>query len=72
MATAVRRYREERAVVLHPVDFHRLADLEQFLTDLSAFPPIEPSEAAAAAHIDSDTPGSTIVDPARLEDLFPE
>lgn len=72
VATAVHRYREERAVILHPSDFHRLADVEQLVTELSAFSPIEPSAAAMSAHIESDTPGAAIVDPAKLDELFGE
>ncbi len=70
VATTVRRYREERAVVLHPTDFHRLAELEAFLLELSSFPLMKPSDAAITAHVDSDTPGSPIVDPATLDNLF--
>lgn len=72
VATAVRRYREERAVILHPSDFRRLVDLERLATQLSAFTPIEPSPAAARAHIESDTPEAPITDPDKLDDLFGE
>lgn len=72
VATAVHRYREERAVILHPSDFHRLADVERIVTELSAFALIEPSATATSAHIDSDTPGSPVTDPAKLDELFGE
>lgn len=72
IATAVHRYREERAVILHPNDFHRLADVERLVTELSSFEPIEPSAATVKAHIDSDTPEGPITEPATLDELFGE
>lgn len=72
VATTVRRYREERAVILHPADFHRLAGVEQLVAELSSFEGIEPSAAAAEAHIDSDTPGAPITEAAALDELFGE
>lgn len=69
-AALVRRYREERAVILHPRDFRRLADLESLVIELSALETIEPSELARRAHVESDTAGSPTTDPAKLEVLF--
>lgn len=70
VATAVHRYRDERAVILHPTDFHRLAEVERLVTELSSFEPIELSDAAAKAHDESDTPGAPITEPAMLDELF--
>ena len=70
VATAVHRYREERAVILHPDDFHRLADVERLVAELSSFEPIQPSAAAAKAHIESDTPKLPITEPTTLDQLF--
>lgn len=72
MATAVHRYREERAVILHPADFHRLADVERLVSELSSFEPIEPSSAATEAHVETDTPKSPITEPTTLDQLFGE
>lgn len=72
IANAIHRYREERAVILHPTDFHRLVDLERLVMELSALTPIAPSEAAVRAHIESDTPEGAIIDPNTLDELFGE
>lgn len=72
VATAVHRYRQERAVILHPTDFHRLADVERLVTELAAFTPLELSSAASKSHIESDSPGSSITDPNVLNELFGE
>jgi hypothetical protein len=72
VATAVHRYREERAVILHPTDFHRLAGVERLVTELSSFEPIAPSAAAATAHVESDTPEPPITEPDALDELFGE
>lgn len=72
VATAVHRYREERAVILHPADFHRLADVERLVVELAAFDPLELSTSAAEAHLESDTPGAPVTEPAALDELFGE
>jgi hypothetical protein len=70
VATVVSRYRRERAVLLHPDDFHRLDALDALVTDVSASEPAVLSEAAAEAHSDEDTPGEPVTDPALLDELF--
>lgn len=70
VATVVRRYDKERAYVLHPDDFRRLAALEELAAAALATPRIHLSDAALAAHRDEDTAGPTITDPAALHALL--
>lgn len=70
VATVIQRYHQERAVLLHPSDFHRLNDLEELLAEASSVKTPDVSAAALAAHGDSDAPGIPITDPAALDDLF--
>jgi hypothetical protein len=70
VATVVSRYRRERAVLLHPDDFHRLDALDALVADVSATDPLALGDAAAAAHRDEDTPGEPVTDPALLDELF--
>jgi hypothetical protein len=69
-ATVIERYGKERAIVLHPDDFHRLLELEQLAEDAAALEPIELSDEAIRAHREEGTPGEAVTDPAVLAQLF--
>lgn len=69
-AAAVHRYHQERAYLLHPADFHRLAALEQLAASALALPPLTLSPAAISAHVSEGSPGTSITDPARLAALL--
>ncbi|MGH2871381.1 MAG: hypothetical protein ACRDL5_02850 [Solirubrobacteraceae bacterium] len=69
-AAVISRYGKERAIVIHPSDFHRLTELEQMLSAAAALDPIELSYEAIRAHRDEDSPGVPVTDPAALADLF--
>ena len=69
-ATVIERYGKERAIVLHPEDFHRLLELEQLAEDAAQLEPIELSEEAVRAHREEGTPGEPVTDPALLAQLF--
>lgn len=59
IATIVRRYQENRAVVLHPDDYARLVDdsrLVAFLGQVEPLPPATPLE--RKAHALATTPGA--------------
>lgn len=70
VATHVHRYAVSRAVIVHPADFERLEALDRLLSKCAAPKPSAPSEAAAAAHIESVTPGEPVTDPDELRRLF--
>lgn len=55
------RYEEEKSVVLHPDDYHRLAALDEELAAI-ALPGIEMSELVLQAHQLDDTPGVPVED----------
>jgi hypothetical protein len=55
------RYEEEKSVVLHPDDYHRLASLDEELAAI-ALPGIEMSALALQAHQLEDTPGAPVED----------
>jgi len=57
-------------MLVHPADFHRLSDLDQFLTEVARMEPISLSPDAVRAHREEDTPGEPITDPARLAEIF--
>ncbi|MGH2947092.1 MAG: hypothetical protein ACRDPC_12680 [Solirubrobacteraceae bacterium] len=69
-ATVISRYRKERAVLIHPDDFHRLQALEAFISAVIATESLEFSDTAIAAHRSEETPGAPITDPAQLAELF--
>jgi hypothetical protein len=69
-ATVISRYGKERAMLLHPADFHRLDDFDGFLTAVSQLPPLPVSAEGTRAHREEDTPGRPITDPAVLAELF--
>lgn len=71
VATHVNRYKETKAVILHPSDFARFATIESILGDVSMPDKFPFSDAAKAAHIDSVTPsGDPVTDPDELHRLF--
>jgi len=70
VVTVVSRYSSERAMVMHPSDFHRLEALDALLQDAAATDPIAFGDAAIAAHRAEETPGAPITDPAKLAALF--
>jgi hypothetical protein len=63
------RYDEEKSVVLHPDDYHRLASLDEELAAI-ALPGIEMSELALEAHRLEDTPGMPIEDGEAIRALL--
>jgi hypothetical protein len=69
-ATVISRYGKERAIVIHPSDFHRLTELEQLLGTAAALDPIELSAEAIRAHREEGASGDPVTDPAVLADLF--
>jgi hypothetical protein len=66
----ISRYGKERAMLVHPIDFHRLNDFDKFLVEVSRLEPITLSPDAIHAHREADTPGEPITDPALLAELF--
>jgi hypothetical protein len=68
--TVISRYGKERAMLIHPGDFHRLSDFERFLAEVSHLEPILLSPDAVRAHREEDTPGEPITDPALLAEIF--
>lgn len=68
--TVIRRYGKERAMLIHPADFHRINDFDQLLTDVSGLKAITLSPDAVRAHREEDTPGQPIVDPVMLAEIF--
>jgi hypothetical protein len=69
-AAVISRYSQERAVLVHPDDFHRLEALDALLADAAATDSLDFSDAAIAAHRDEETPTEPITDPAQLDELF--
>ncbi len=63
------RYDEEKSVVLHPDDYHRLAALDEELAAI-ALRPLEMSELTLEAHRLEDTPGTAIEDAAQIKALL--
>lgn len=70
VATAVHRFSQERAFILHPEDFHRLLSLEGLLADVAALRAPELSAAAVRAHLEESTPGAAITDPEQIKALL--
>lgn len=69
-ATVISRYGRERAMLLHPADFHRLSDVDRLLTDASRLEPLTLTAEAVGAHSEEDNPGEPVTDPAILAELF--
>ena len=69
-ATIVERYGKERAIVLHPEDYHRLCELERLVDEAVQLEPVRLSEEAIRAHREEGTPGEAVTDPAVLAELF--
>lgn len=69
-ATVISRYGNERAMLIHPEDFHRLNEFDRLLDEVSQLTPIALSGEAARAHVEEGTPGEPITDPAVLAQLF--
>lgn len=69
-ATVISRYRKERAVLVHPDDFHRFQALDDFISAAIAAEPLELTDAAIAAHHAEERPGTPITDPGQLAELF--
>jgi hypothetical protein len=68
--TVISRYGRERAMLIHPTDFHRLQDLDRLLGVVSGLDSAVPSPDALAAHREEDTPGKPLTDPAQLAKIF--
>jgi hypothetical protein len=68
--SVISRYGKERAVLVHPDDFHRLNQLDQLLEQVSDLGDFEPSAEALRAHVEEGTPGEPVTDPAVLAELF--
>lgn len=69
-ATVVRRYAKERAVVLHPNDFHRLSELDAFIAAAAALPALPLSDLAIRLHGEAETPSASVTDPVALRALL--
>lgn len=69
-ATVIERYGKERAIVLHPDDFHRLLELERLAEDAATLEPLALSEEAIRAHREEGTPGEPVTDPSVIKALF--
>jgi PHD/YefM family antitoxin component YafN of YafNO toxin-antitoxin module len=63
-AVVVTRYRKEQVVMLHPEDFHRLAELEASLDDIAA--PIEASARSKQLHAQESYAQGPMEDPDAL------
>jgi hypothetical protein len=68
--TVISRYGKERAMLLHPDDFHRLDEFDRMLAEAAEFELLKPSSEALSAHLEEGTPGEPITDPAVLAELF--
>jgi hypothetical protein len=66
----ISRYGKERAMLIHPTDFHRMDDFDRLLAEVSRLDPIAMSPDAIDAHREEDTPGEPIVDPNLLTEIF--
>jgi len=69
-AAVISRYGKERAIVIHPSDFHRFTELEQLVGTAATLDPVELSDEATRAHREEGAPGDPVTDPAVLADLF--
>ena len=69
-ATIIERYGKERAIVLHPEDFHRLLELDRVAEDAARLEPMKLSQEAIRAHREEGAPGEPVTDPAVLAELF--
>jgi hypothetical protein len=63
------RYDEEKSVVLHPDDYHRLASLDEELAAV-AFSGIAMSDLALEGHRMEDAPGTPIEDATQIRALL--
>lgn len=70
VATVISRYGKERAMLIHPEDFHRLETFDRLLGETSNLEPIELTDEAIRAHLDEGRPGEPITDPQVLAELF--
>ena len=69
-AVIVTRYEQEKAVVLSPADFHRLAALDDALEEIAAGEQPGLSALARKAHRLEDEPGAALEDRGALERLL--
>lgn len=69
-ATVVHRYGKERAMLVHPDDFHRLVALDRFVEEAVTLVPVRFSREAERAHAEEGSPGEPITDPAAIAELF--
>ncbi len=69
-AVIVTRYEQEKAVVLSPADFYRLAALDEALEEIAAGQEPRLSALARKAHRLEDEPGSALEDPEALARLL--
>ena len=69
-ATVIERYGKERAIVLHPDDFHRLLELDRLAEETARLGPVKLSEEAIRAHREEGMPGEPVTDPSVLAELF--
>lgn len=64
------RYEEEKTVVIHPTDFHRLVELDEALTEIAFGEQLQVTELVRKAHQLEDEPGRPIEDAAQIETLL--
>ncbi len=69
-ALVVTRYAEEKAVVMNPHDFRRLAALDAALQTLRTGDAPELTELALEAHHLEDEPGEPVEEPAAIRALL--
>lgn len=69
-AVIVTRYDEDKAVLLSPQDFERLAALDEALDDIVLDDRLALSGLARKAHRLEDEPGAPVEDPKLLEALL--
>lgn len=69
-AIVVTRYDEDKAVLLSPEDFERLAALDDALDDIVLDDRLQLTELARKAHRLEDEPGAPVEDPELLESLL--
>jgi len=67
-AITVTRYSEEKAVILHPDDFHRLVALDAALDEVAQAPGM--SDLVLQAHRLEDQPGRPLEDPIAIRALL--
>lgn len=69
-AVVVTRYHEEKAVVLNPSDFHRLASIDAALDEIAAADAPVMTQLVLRAHRLEDEPGEPVEEPEAIKALL--